>query len=180
MKILSFLFLLVVIPVSLFSQSFNTAEIIHPKRYSVGINPVLYEKEPGIFIHGGYGINKKIDVSVKYGLLEGSDYIGADLEWLLGRVEKVDISLITGGHIREDIGLDAGGVLSFAVTHYATIFTGIDFDFVFMKEFEHYTWIPLGVEVMFKNNASFILEADVPMSEWAWNIFGGGVMFYFR
>ena len=87
--------------------------------------------------------------------------------------------MITGGHIRKDIGLDAGGVVSFPVTHYVTIFSGVDMDFVFKDQFEHYTWVPLGVEVVFKNNAAFILEVDVPMSDWAWNIFGGGVVFMF-
>ncbi len=163
----------------LFSQSFNTAQLLNPRSYSLGINPVLYEKNPGIFIHGGYGINKKIDIALKYGFLDGADYIGADLEWGLGKVGKLDISLVTGGHIRKDLGLDLGGVVSFPVTHYATIFSGVDADIVFNDQMEHFTWVPLGVEVIFKRNAAFIFEVDVPMSEWAWNIFGGGVVFLF-
>jgi len=180
MKKLILILLTTTFPTLLFSQSFNTAQLLNPGRYSFGINPVLYEKEPGIFIHGGYGINKKIDLAVRYGFLAGADYIGADVEWYIAKAGRIDISLVTGGHIRKDLGLDAGGVASFPVTHYATIFTGVDVDVVFQKQVEHYTWVPLGVEVVFKHNAAFILEVDVPMSEWAWNIFGGGVMFYFR
>ena len=89
MKKLLLLLLPTAFPTLLFSQSFNTAQLLNPRSYSLGINPVLYEKNPGIFIHGGYGINKKIDIALKYGFLDGADYISADLEWGLGRVGRI-------------------------------------------------------------------------------------------
>lgn len=164
---------------NLFAQTFNTGKILRPGQFSAGINPVLNEKDLAMFLHGGYGINKKIDLAVKYGIFDGEDYIGADLEWSLKNTSRYQLSLITGGHMRNDFGLDAGLCISLPVGSYASVFSGIDLDLEFANETQHYTWVPLGVELSWKNRMSIILEADIPMSEWAWNIFGGGIALYF-
>jgi hypothetical protein len=164
---------------SLFAQSFNTGEILQPGHFSAGVNPVLNEKDLAVFLHGGYGISNKVDLAVRYGIFEGEDYIGADLEWSLKNSQRYQFSLITGGHMRHDFGLDAGLCLSLPLGSYASLFSGVDMDLEFANEFKHYTWVPLGVELSWKNRMSIILEADIPMSEWAWHIFGGGIAIYF-
>ena len=162
-----------------FSQTFNTAHILRPGHFSAGINPVLNNHEPGLYLHGGYGINKLVDLGVRYGILEGQDYFGADLEWALSRSKSFQLSLITGGHVLNDFGFDLGLSLSIPMTEYAIIFTGLDMDFYPQPGTHHYTWLPIGVEVKWLRNSSIILEEDIPMSDWAWNIFGGGIAFYF-
>jgi hypothetical protein len=152
---------------------------LRPGQISLGINPVLNEKDLAVFLYGGYGINDKVDLSLRYGIFEGDDYIGADLEWSLKNEQRYQLSLITGGHMRNDFGLDAGLCLSLPVGSYASIFSGVDLDFEFAGDNQHYTWIPLGVELLWKNSMSIILEADIPASEWAWHIFGGGIAIYF-
>jgi hypothetical protein len=174
--ITAFLFLLFL---PLFSQSFNTGEILRPGRFSLGINPVLYDRDLGLYVHGGYGINKSIDLAIHYGVLEGIDYFGADLEWSLKQSRNFQLSLVTGGHIRHDPGLDGSLCVSFRVADYATIFSGLDMDIDFDSQVRHFTWLPAGIEVYWRKNASIILEADIPVSDWAWNIFGGGLVFYF-
>ena len=145
----------------------------------MGINPVLYGKDPGIFIRGGFGLHKKADLALKYGFFEGDNYLGADLKWEARKTERISISLFSGVHMKGALGIDLGGIISFPAGVHADIFSGVDIDVVFAGKTEHFTWIPVGAEIRFNRNTSLILEADVPMSHFAWNIFGGGLKYYF-
>jgi hypothetical protein len=60
-----------------------------------------------------------------------------------------------------------------------TIFSGLDLDLELQDDIQHYTWLPLGLEVKWKRTMSLLLEADIPMSHYAYNILAGGVEFYF-
>jgi len=179
MKRILFFTIIAFLSLNAFSQTFNTGKLLKSGQFSAGINPVFYEKDLGIFLHGGYGISKKVDLGVKYGVFDGSDYIGADLEWAMKGGKRYALSLITGAHMVNDLGLDAGACISFNLGTSAVFFTGVDADLEFGNDFQHYIWIPLGVELSWKGRMSIILEGDLPMSEWAWNILGGGVAFYF-
>ena len=87
--------------------------------------------------------------------------------------------MITGVHNVRDFGLDLGMVISFNAGKYATLFLGFDSDINFDKNDTRNFWIPLGVEINWKKQASIIIEGDIPVSDWAPHIFGGGLMFYF-
>ncbi|HYW93989.1 MAG TPA: hypothetical protein VE870_00210 [Bacteroidales bacterium] len=169
----------VFLSINAFTQVFNSGHILRPGQFTAGMNPVLNDRDGGFYLHGGYGLNKKVDFGMRYGILAGQDYFGADFEWALMQSRTWNVSLITGAHVRRVMGLDGGLVVSYAVAQSATIFAGVDVDLDFYDETEHYTWVPLGVEVYWRRNTSVILEADIPMSDWAWNIFGGGLAFYF-
>ena len=178
MKKITLILFIVTVPAFLYAQVFRTADILKKNTWTLGANPILYEKEPGLFLHAGYGLHKKVDLEVKYGFFNSDDYKGASLKWMIKHNEKFSASLVTGAHMKRDMGIDLGGIVSFPAGSYAFIFTGVDVDLVFGKNIDHYTWIPVGVEVRFRREASFILEADIPMSHFAWNIFGGGLKFY--
>jgi hypothetical protein len=161
-----------------YSQSFNTGEILQPRYFSAGINPVLEDKHPGIYFHGGYGISKQLDFNFKYGFFSGPDYLGADLEWGLRKAKRMNLSLVTGAHVKKYFGLDLGLAASFPVSFTTSIFSGIDADFNFNLNNDRFFWLPLGVEVRLSKRASFLLEADIPLVDFAAGIFGGGVVFY--
>ena len=98
----------------LFGQVFNTASTLKKGKFALGLNPAYYDDNMGLFLHGNAGIVTGIDLAVKYGFLDGSDYIGADLEWALLK-SKPDVSITTGAHVMDDFALDLSANLSFPV-----------------------------------------------------------------
>jgi len=123
MKKILFLLMLCGLTASAFSQVFNTAGILKRGQFSAGINPVMNGEELGLFVHGGYGISENLDVAAKFGITEGYDYLGADVEWSLRNTERLQISLTGGGHVRANFGLDAGASLSFPLLRNTYIFS---------------------------------------------------------
>jgi len=125
-------------------------------------------------------LGRHVNVSMRYSVYyDAADAFFTDFEWALKKTRYMEISLVTGAHYRYDMGLDGTVCVSFPIKRIANIFTGLDLDLEFSNEIEHYTWIPLGVEVYWTRKLSAILEIDIPMSQWAWNIYGGGIMIYF-
>jgi len=180
------LFLLIAffsLTLSMQAQVFNTGKLLKQGSFGLGINPAIYSignsRNTVMNIHGGYGLSRFMDVAVRYIVQDGSDYIGADFEWLIKKGYRMDVSLVTGAHVQDDMGLDGTLCLSFPITDYATFFTGVDVDLELENDLQHYTWLPIGVEVDWRNRVSVILEGDIPMSEWAWSILTGGIMIYF-
>ena len=169
------------LPLLAFSQVFNTATILKPGKFSLGIEPAIVEKDLGLFIHGGVGLARGIDLGIKYGFLKYQDYFGADLEWRL-MSGKPNISLTTGGHTMGVFGLDLGLNLSFPITSTASLYSGFDSDVNFYKEpvgTQFLAWIPVGVQIYLKPRMAFMLEAEIPLTDYAYTIFGGGLSFYF-
>ena len=164
--------------ISSYSQVFNTASTLKPLKFSIGLNPVVVEENFGLFLHGGMGIKSGLDLSVKYGIFEGNDYFGADLEWGLIN-NSVDISLTTGIHNFDEFGLDVALNFSFDIRKDIHLYTGFDTDLVFYDDAELFVWIPVGVEIGIKNGMSLILEAEIPVNNQAYSVFGGGLAFYF-
>jgi hypothetical protein len=179
-KILITLFM-VILPLMSYSQIFNTASTLKPGKVSFGLNPLVFEKDFGLFLHGGIGIKSGVDLALHYGFLEYDDYFGADLEWRLIQ-GKPSLSLITGAHKRYDTGLDLGINLSFPITAGTQLYTGLDMDYNFGRDNRsNYTqaWLPIGVEIALKRSTSFMFEAEIPINDNAYTIFGGGIVFYF-
>ena len=170
------------LPLLTFSQVFNTATILKPGKFSLGIEPVVYDNNFGLFLHGGVGLARGVDLGIKYGFLNGGDYFGADLEWRL-MAGKPNISLTTGAHtIYGTMGLDLGLNLSFPITSTAALYTGFDSDINFYKDpigSQFLPWIPVGVQLYLKPKMAFMLEAEIPLRNNANTIFGGGLNFYF-
>ena len=169
------------LPFLAFSQVFNTATIMKPGKFSLGIEPTIVEKDLGLFLHGGIGLASGVDLGIKYGFLKYIDYFGADLEWRLIS-SKPSVSLTTGVHTMGDMGLDLGLNLSFSITSAASLYTGFDSDINFYKEHggtQFLPWIPIGVQLYLKPKMAFLLEAEIPLNNNASTIFGGGLNFSF-
>lgn len=181
MKRYLFILLLLIIGTSVFAQQFTSYNFLLPGRFSLGVNPVLVQNanfQSGIYLHGSTGLNSKTNLDVKVGVLEGSDYYGGDIEFLLRDTDRMSLSLIGGAHVKHFFGLDAGISACLPLSKKIVFFTGLDMDLNFETEIYHYTWIPIGLEAAMSQDVSLIFEIDFPVSEWAWNIYGGGLVFY--
>jgi len=179
MKKVKIALLVLFFPTLVFCQVFNTASTLAPGKFSLGVNPLVYDNNLGLFLHGGVGIKPGIDFAMRYGFLEGADYFGADIEWrLLGG--KPSISLLTGAHKLYRGGLDLGLNISFPITGSVQLYTGLDMDIDFYPG-QTFTpvWLPVGVEIPLKSRISFMFEAEIPLTDAARGIFGGGLAFYF-
>jgi hypothetical protein len=170
---------IIVLPLFSYSQVFNTASTLKPGKFSIGLNPVVFEENFGLFIHGGLGIVPGIDLAMHYGFIDTENYFGADLEWRL-LSGKPALSLITGAHKYYDTGLDLGLNLSFPIASKFQLYTGLDMDLNFGHGRNYsQVWFPIGVEIPLKSKMSFMFEAEMPLNDYAYSIFGGGVVFYF-
>ncbi len=162
-----------------YSQSFNNGTILKKGHFSGGVNPIVMNKVYGAYLHCGYGITRNTDFNFKYGFFDGVDYVGADLEWSLRRTNRMDASLVTGVHSMGDMGIDIGLVASFPLSSSARIISGLDSDFNFNLNNDLFIWIPIGLEFDLAKNSVLIIEGDLPLTEFAPGIFGGGVIIYF-
>jgi len=162
----------------IFGQVFNTATTMKKGKIALGLNPAYYSDNLGLFLHGNLGIVSGVDLAVKYGFLDGSDYIGADLEWALLK-SKPDISLTTGAHVTNDFALDLSANLSFPVKGGITLYTGVDTDLCFNNDIDLLFWIPAGIDIKIRKQLSLLLEGEIPVNDPAFPIIDGGVMFYF-
>jgi len=177
-KILSFLLLLLMAS-SAFSQVFNTGQTLKPKTFSLGIEPgVLINGNSDfiLFLHGGYGIKKGIDFSLKAGFLGATDYFGADVEFAL----PYRTSFVVGAHQFGDFGLDGALNITFPIKSDIRLSSGLDLDINFNDDKTRFLlWLPLGLEIGVRKNMSFIFEAEIGLTDPAYNFIGGGLNFYF-
>jgi len=182
--LLGIAFLLFLVPTAIRAQVFGTGQTLRSGKASLGVEPVLYSYANGhddfyLFLHGGYGLRSGLDLGLKVGVLGPRDYFGADLEWNLAPGNPA-ISLSVGGHQYFDFGLDATLNVSFPLGKSTHLYTGLDADVIFAEpETRTPSWLPLGVEVAFRQNASLLLEGEFGLNGPAWNIMGGGLNFYF-
>lgn len=162
-----------------YSQFYNTGETLKRGSFSLGVDAAYYDSDLALFLQGGAGLMSGVDFGIRFGIVPGDDYFGADLEWkLMGG--KPDISLLTGGHVRGDIGLDAGLIISFPIKKSFDIYTGLDSDIIFGEDDASLLlWVPVGIELKMKSSIGLQMEGDIPATDGAFPIFGGGFAFYF-
>ena len=179
------------------AQVFNTAHVLRNGTFSLGLNPTLLnivaEDDAGVFVHGGYGIGSGLDLAVQLGLGFEEPYIGFNIEKQLN-VMVPTLSISGGLHSFNDVGLDFTFQSSYRVSPQVDIYAGLDFDLVFAekKEFNPVTdrfktendtrflsWFFLGSEVAIRQNTTLLFEAEIGISDDAYDIFGGGINFYF-
>ena len=163
---------------SLNGQVFNTGETLKSGVFSLGVEPVVYtdgNANFNLFVHGGYGIKSGIDFGLKAGF-GAANYFGADLEWALAK----RISLTTGiHHYKNDLGLDGTLLFTIPVRKDARLFAGADMDVVFADEVQFPFWIPIGIDLGLSSRMALILEGEIALTNVAYNLFGGGLVFYF-
>ena len=180
MKIRNLLLLSVLFTnLSLNAQVFSTARVLKPLKFSLGIAPAYYNTGIGMFLTGDVGIKRGLDFGLKYGILEGEDYFGADFEWGLLHGKPVDLSLITGCHLYGDVGLDAGINVSFRIKSDIYMYTGLDSDINFGDDLWVPFWLPVGIDIRLTKYMSFLFEAEIPLNPESYPVIDGGVLFNF-
>lgn len=161
------------------AQLFNTGQTLKPNNLSLGIEPVFIIDGPSdglnVFVHGGYGLKKGIDFSLKAGI-GNQNYFGGDVEWALGK----RFSLTTGAHHFGDFGLDLAVVGTIPINKSAHVYLGCDSDIIFSNEVDILMWLPIGVEIGLSKRMSFLFEAEVGLTGQTYHIIGGGLNFYFN
>lgn len=162
-----------------YGQVFNTGQTLKPKKFSAGIEPgvmVNSNSEFILFLHGGYGIKQGIDFSLKAGVLGPEEYFGADVEFAL--LKRMSIAF--GAHSFGDFGLDGNWNVTFPIKKDIRVSSGLDLDVNFNEDKTRYLlWLPLSVEIGLRKNMSFIFEAEIGLTDPAYNFIGGGLNFYF-
>jgi len=171
------------------AQVFNTGKTINEGEVSVGINPSYYNTNSGtlgLFLHAGYGVSSNFDVGFRYGIFDGVNYIGGDIEKCLYNKSNLAISLSGGLHGWKDtgIGIDFTGNFTLQIES-IELYSGLDLDVNFMKttngrDSSVQLWIPIGFNANIMDNLELILEANIPISDNVNAIFCGGLVYYFN
>jgi hypothetical protein len=161
------------------AQMFNAAKYIGKGDFFLGLEPAVYAKSGTdlmMFFHGGVGVTNSVDLSLHAGV-GNTTYLGADLEWILAR----HLTLVTGAHNFNNFGLNSA--ITYAVPlsqgNYFWFGGHLNIDFA-DPEVQFPIWIPVGVEVGFRDNVSLLLESEIALTTPARHIIGGGVVIYFK
>lgn len=180
MKKLLLLFVCVLGISSVNAQVMNTGQLLSPGKFGLSIAPCFYNDHGGISLdlNAGYGLTRSVDLNFNFNLGRGN-YFGADVEWALLR-GKPGLSLTTGAHIQEHVGLDFTLNLAFPIQS-AIIYTGVDTDIDFNRHGDTYipAWFFIGPEIYFRRNLSFIMELDINLTDNAAHMLALGLGIYF-
>lgn len=159
-------------PVRSFSMTFapvlNMSSIFHPDLMGMSFIAMA-----------GYGLNYSMDLGVKYGYYNGSDYFGAELQYLVRENRKSYYCFYGGLHKWEEYGIDLLGSVTYTPQYWANLSTGLDLD-IDISELQLRAWIPLNFGINFDDRFFLFVEYDLPATEFAWDIFGGGLTYIIR
>lgn len=182
MNKLLFTALFIIICANSHAQVFGTAQTLAKNTGNIGIMPTIFDYDGDndfmMFLQGGYGLTKGIDLGVKIGILGDENYFGADVEFH----SKKNFSIAGGIHSYVDFGLDLTGLYTFNLNNKARLTTGLDMDIVFSDPNTLVPlWIPLNLEVDIKKDLVFMLEAgiDTKLFDESYHIMSGGFQYYF-
>ena len=181
MRLVYSFFVTVFFIINLNAQVFGTAQTLKSGTFSIGVNPLIYDRgdnEVGIFGHVGLGLNPGFDLGFKLGLGIDETYFGLDLEWVLRRISPY-MSISGGAHSWGDIGIDGTFNLTIPLSRQVRLYTGFDMDVVFADpDTEIRMWIPVGIDVALRRKMSLLIEIEIRANDDAFSIFGGGLNFY--
>ncbi len=163
-------------------QVHNSAGTLRPGRFSLGVAPVFFvdrDGDVGLFLHGGVGITRRLDLSLKFRLNDHDTYFGGDLEFALLK-GMPSISLAAGLHSYHDLGIDMTFNLTFPLRHIASFYGCLDMDVEFADHDTYFpVWGVIGFEVMARRHLGILMEIDIGITDPAPNIFGIGLCVYF-
>ena len=186
-----FLFLcLFSLPVLVSSQVVNYAKTLPERAFSVGITPayhidrnvILFDAGGASFaMNGGYGLLYSLDLNARYVyFVNGTDYIGIDMQYLLHEARQSYFSVIAGLHKWDNFGLDLTGLFTYAPRYFLNLSMGLDFDLSFATEVNPRFWVPLNVGFNINELMFVYAEYNLPVSERSWGIVALGINFVFR
>lgn len=164
------------------AQVHNSAGTLRPGRFSLGIAPIFFVdrgNDIGLFLHGGIGITRNMDLSLKFRLNDNDTYFGGDLEFALLK-GMPSLSLATGMHAHDKVGIDMNLNLTFPIRRIVSFYGCLDMDVEFK---DHDTYVPLwgviGFEVMARRQLGILMEIDIGITDPAPTMFGIGLCVYF-
>ncbi len=176
-KLLTLVLLCLVMALTTQAQIFNTSSTLKQGRFSAGFEPGIYaggNADFTLFLHGGAGLTKGIDLGLKLGVLTSNVYFGGDVEFCFSRF----FSLSVGAHNFGNFGLDFTGLVTLPIRNVAKFYTGLDTDIIFTDpDTKIPLWIPLGVEIPLRSNMYFYFETEINVSEYGSHFIGGGLNF---
>ncbi len=172
------------------SQVINFGKTLPIRAYSLTLAPIYNAKDNpfhpearGVsgMIMGGYGLKYDLDLEVKYAYFHGDapDMFAAELQYLFRETRRNYYSIHGGVHKWKEFGLDGTFSFTYTPNYDVNLSAGVDID-VDITEFELRAWIPLNIGFNIDDRYFLFLEYDMPATERAWDIFGGGVTFIFR
>ena len=189
MKRLIFL-LLISVPVLISGQVVNFAKTLPERAFSVGLTPayhidrnvILFDAGgPAIGLSGGYGLQYSIDINAKYiYFLNGRDYFGVDLQYLLHEARYSYFSVIAGLHRWDEYGFDLTGLYTYAPRYFMNLSVGLDIDVSFTTEMNPRFWVPVNVGFNVNEMMFIYAEYNLPVSERSWDIVALGINFIIR
>jgi hypothetical protein len=171
------------------SQVINFGKTLPMRAFSLTVAPAY---NVGNFYHpflkgvsyvamAGYGIGYDIDVNLKYAYFNnGSDFIGADLQYLFRETRKSYYSFFGGFHKWEEYGIDLTLSYTHTPQYWANLSVGLDLDVDFSNQLELRAWIPLNFGINLDDRYFLFFEYNLPATERAWDILTAGVTFIFR
>ncbi len=136
---------------------------------------------PSFSLSAGYGILYAVDLSARYVYyLNGPDYVGIDLQYLLHESRFSYFSAMAGVHRWDDYGLDLTGLYTYSPRYFLNLSVGLDMDFSFASVVRPRFWVPLNAGFNVTEMIFFFVEYDLPVSQLSWDIFAVGANFIFR
>lgn len=182
--------LLLVIPMWVSGQVVNFAKTLPERAFGVGFTPayhfdrnvILFDAGGASFaVNAGYGIQYSLDVNARYVyFVNGTDYIGADLQYLVHETRFSYFSIIAGLHKWDEFGADLTGLYTYSPRYFFNFSVGLDADFSFATVVNPRFWIPVNVGLNVSETTFLFAELNIPVSERSWGIVALGVQFIFR
>ncbi len=171
-------------------QVVNFAKTLPERAFSIGFTPayhidrnvIFFDAEgPAIGLSGGYGLQYSLDVNARYiYFLNGADYIGIDMQYLLYEARESYFSVIAGVHKWEEFGLDLTGLFTYSPRYFLNFSVGLDIDVSFASEINPRFWLPLNVGLNLNEMMFLYAEYNLPVSERSWDIFALGINLIIR
>jgi hypothetical protein len=164
------------------AQVFNTGQTLSRGSFSVGFNPVILVDggtDIGIYLQGGLGLTRGIDLSINGLVAENRSFVGGDIEW--GLVSGMpSLSLTTGaaaesGHLT----LKTNANLTFPLPS-VDLYMGPKLDIrIYDNDVALPFWLFFGAEVRVKSTMAIPFEVDIGLTSDATPLIGSGIIIYF-
>ena len=168
----------------------NSARILPQRSFSVGLTPayhidrnvILFDAGgPAIGLSGGYGVQYSVDVNARYVyFLNGTDYMGIDLQYLLHEARYSYFSVTAGLHKWDQFGFDLTGLFTYSPRYNYSFTVGVDMDLSFATVVNPRFWVPVNAGFNLNEMMFVYVEYSLPVSERSWDIFALGINFVFR
>lgn len=164
------------------AQVYNTAQKLRDGSFRIGIAPILLvdgDVSPGLYALGGFSATKDMDLYFNTRLATNSrSYLGVDMQWSLVRSNPA-LSLTTGAHVSDHIGIDGTLDLAFPVGRTVVLYGGLDMDIEFANGATAVpAWLFFGPRIFIHRNTALFMEIDLAVTDAAPSIFGLGLSFY--